>query len=261
MTEGNGTYADVQYLMRRTGETVAAWHTRIRGVSAHVVITDDGTVYQMVDFDHAAGSFNPNDRQGATTGYYHWPIIRDVLGTSYIDPNACSIVAEIAGKRATGPNDKQVRAAIAWANDMKNRYPTIRGAFGHADQTDTKGCPGTTVRMRSIFDAIGGHGRWKDNPDMLAITSEVAHEITVAKGANFYDLDGKTVLAVGSAALDWRSSPFACGSLYATYATIGGARRVILVKPTGVRGITNPCDDAITKAIAADRAKAHIVYE
>lgn len=256
MTEGNGGIGDVTYLARRSGETFAAWRTRIRGVSAHVVILDTGAIYQMVDFDNAAGSFNPADRMSATTGYYHWPIVRDVLGANYVDPNACSIVAEIAGKRANGPNAAQVKATIAWVNDMKGRYPTLRGAFGHHDQTDTKGCPGTTANMLAIFDGIGGHGLWSENPVMLKVTNEGAKQITVADNAPWYDLDGKTILAHGASALDWRNSPFQCGTFAATFATIGGIRRVILVKPSAIRDVPiapSNCDTEVATAIAEFR--------
>lgn len=240
MTEGNGTISDVQYLARRSGETVTQWHTRVRGVSAHVVITNDGIVHQMVDFSHAAGSFNPDDRNPATTGYYNGNVIRAVLGASYFDPNACTIVAEIAGKRADGPNAKQVAAAVAWALDMRRRFPTIRGAFGHADQTDTKGCPGLTANMKSIFSGVGGHGLFSSEVPMLAVTSEIPIEVTVADGAAWFDLDGRTVLTHGSQALTWRVSPFACGTFRAIYATIGGKRRAVLIKPNGTRPLPAP---------------------
>ena len=157
----------VSYLSRAAGETVTQWKTRVRGVSANACILSDGTVWQMVDWSNASGSMNPADRNPATTGYYNGTIIRAVLGDAYTDPNAWSISCEIAGRRADGPTQKQVAAAIAWGKDMAAMFPTLRGAYGHADQTDTKGCPGTTPNMRAIFDGLGGHGLW--NGDTMSI--------------------------------------------------------------------------------------------
>ena len=36
-------------------------------------------------------------------------------------------------------------------------FPTIRGAYGHHDQSP-KPCPGLTANMKSIFEGVGGHG-------------------------------------------------------------------------------------------------------
>ena len=91
MTEGNGGIGDVNYLARRVGETSEQWRTRLRGVSVHVVIIDTGEIYQMVRFDHMAGSFNPDDRNPATTGYYNGNILRAILGAQYHDPNAVTL--------------------------------------------------------------------------------------------------------------------------------------------------------------------------
>jgi hypothetical protein len=164
----------VSYLARHDGETVTQWRERIRGVSANACILSDGTVWQMVDWSHAAGSMNPADRNPDTTGYYNGTVIKDVLGSHYVDPNTWSIAVEIAGFRATGPTAKQVDAAIAWAIDMKSRFPTLRGAFGHHDQTDTKGCPGGTANMKAIFAGVGGHGLWPTLHD-TAIGDEMAY--------------------------------------------------------------------------------------
>lgn len=150
------------YLAQHFGETVTEWHTRIRGVSCHIALLTTGEPVQMVDFDNASGNVNPADRS-TDKGYYGHSTLVDVLGDHWTDPNAWSISMEIAGHAATGPNAAQVKAAIAWANDMKARYPSLRGAWGHADQTDTKGCPGLTDNMKAIFAGLGGHGLWEAN--------------------------------------------------------------------------------------------------
>lgn len=156
MTEGNGTIADVNYLARRAGETVSAWRSRVSGVSAHAVNIDDGTVWQMVDWTHCSGNLNPDDR-AAEYGYYGGSNLRAVLGDGWTNPNEYSLSMEIAGKRADGPTAAQVRSAIAWGLDMRSRFPTIRGAYGHHDQS-TKACPGLTSNMKAIFAGVGGHG-------------------------------------------------------------------------------------------------------
>jgi hypothetical protein len=235
MTEGSGGLGDVTYLARDPGESLAGWRARIRGVSAHVVILEDGDVWQMVDFGHAAGSFDPDARNPAVSGYYNGEVIREVLGGSFVDPNACSIVAEIAGRRAVGPTLAQVHATVEWVRDMRDQYPTIRGAFGHADQTSTKGCPGTTPNMRAIFDAIGGHGRWEDAMHYEAVSSEEPAVVTVAQGAPFLELDGKTVVGRASAALGPRPSPYGAGATHrAIYVTTAGVRRLVLVVPATI---------------------------
>jgi hypothetical protein len=169
----------VNYLARHTGETNAEWSKRIRGVSANACILSDGTVWNMVAWHHASGSMNPADRNNATSGYYNGTVIKAVLGSHFVDPNAWSISCEIAGFRAEGPTAKQVAAAVAWGEDMKSRFSTLRGAYGHHDQTDTKGCPGTTANMKRIFEELGGHGLWRD------IASDTTGEPDVATGFDF----------------------------------------------------------------------------
>jgi hypothetical protein len=247
----------VAYLARRADETVTQWRTRIRGVSANACILSDGTVWNMVDWSHAAGSMNPADRNPATTGYYNGTVIKDVLGSHYVDPNTWSIAAEIAGYRANGPTAKQVDAAIAWALDMKSRFPTLRGAFGHHDQTDTKGCPGTTANMKAIFAGIGGHGLWEVDVTPATIDDETPKTVTTALNSPWYDLDGKTVLKSDTAALVPRLSPYGAGTKRAIYATTGGIRRIVLVTPataTDIPPAVVDCDDVVK--VEHDRVKA-----
>jgi hypothetical protein len=250
----------VSYLARRADETVTQWRTRIRGVSANACILSDGTVWNMVDWSHAAGSMNPADRNPDTTGYYNGTVIKAVLGSHYVDPNTWSIAAEIAGFRADGPTDKQVDAAIAWALDMKSRFPTLRGAFGHHDQTDTKGCPGTTANMKAIFAGIGGHGLWETDVTPTTIDDETPKTVTTAANSPWYDLDGKTVLKSDTAALVPRLSPYGSGTKRAIYATTGGIRRVVLVTPataTDIPPVVVDCDDVVK--VEHDRVIAAVV--
>lgn len=150
---GDGT---LQYLARRNGESNYQWRTRVRGVSANFVILSTGEVVQMVGWDRASGSLNPSDR-GKTTGFYNTGVIQSILGSKYVDPNAWSLSVEVTGYRSNGPNRAQVEALVALVAEARDRYPTMRGAYGHADQTSTKGCPGTAPLMMEVWRRIG-HG-------------------------------------------------------------------------------------------------------
>jgi hypothetical protein len=87
----------------------------------------------------------------------------------------------------------------------------------------------------------------------IPITTEEPHEITVASGTGYYELDAKAKLGEASAALDWRASPFACGPdhWHAMYATINGLRRIVLVQPSGTRPVSSGSSDV--DAALADR--------
>lgn len=180
----------VSYLSKGDHETDAQWRTRIRGVSANACILSDGTIWQMVNWGHASGSMNPNNR-GPVSGYYNAGIIKDVLGAHYVDPNAYSISVEIAGFRAKGPTDAQVRSAVQWGHEMRQLYPTIRGAYGHADQTNTKGCPGLSANMKKIFEGVGGHGQFTANPigaNMYGINLATPNSfMKIGAGKKLYD--------------------------------------------------------------------------
>jgi hypothetical protein len=162
MTEGNGGYADVAYLAGNPA----------RGVSANFVALADGTIYQMLPWGNASGSLRPGDISTNAKPYYGGQFLKACLPDPlWRDPNSYIISIEIGGKAVDGPTPKQAAAVIAWAADMRSHYPTIVGAFGHADQTDQKPCPGDTPAMRGIFDAIGGHGLFikEDDPMIYSL--------------------------------------------------------------------------------------------
>src|SRR5678809_226907 len=53
---------------------------------------------------------------------------------------------------------------------MRRRFPTLRGAVGHHDQSP-KACPGVTPNMKAIFTGVGGHGLWpKEVPNVPGLT-------------------------------------------------------------------------------------------
>jgi hypothetical protein len=156
MTEGNAGLGGLAYL---AGDPE-------RGVTVHFYAQDNGVIWRMLDLDRISGSLNPGDIAGTREdkGHYGRRHLRAVLGAHYQDPNSYSITMEIGGRAAKGPTPAQVKAITAWGLDMRRQFPTIRGALGHADCTDTKGCPGTSAAMRSIFAGIGGHGLFSAAP-------------------------------------------------------------------------------------------------
>lgn len=180
------------YLARHSGEDLWEWADRVNGVSCNAALLSDGTIWQMLDWGHASGNLNPEDRAGEY-GYYGHHHLRDVLGDHWPDPNAWTISMEIAGFRKNGPTDAQVKAAIAWGLDMRSRYPKIRGAVGHHDQSP-KACPGLTANMKAIFAGVGGHGLFTED-DMVPYTGpdqEVGGTITTLRSTAAIPLNAKT---------------------------------------------------------------------
>lgn len=157
---GDGTAA---WLSRRAGEDLWQWADRVNGVSASFVIYKNGTQVQMVPWDHAAGNLNPEDRS-TDKGFYGPQVLRDVLGDKWRNPNEWTLSVEFTGFRADGLTDAQIASFIELNKEARERFPTMRGAFGHADQTDTKGCPGTHPSMLRLWDTIG-HGLFNDNQE------------------------------------------------------------------------------------------------
>lgn len=184
-----------EYLARHRGEDLWEWADRVNGVSCNAAILSTGEVVQMLDWGHASGNLNPEDRAGEY-GYYGHHHLVDVLGDGWTNPNEYTISAELAGFRDKGPTDAQVRSAIKWGLEMRAKYPTIRGATGHHDQS-SKECPGLTANMKAIFAGVGGHGLFTGGDVPLidfAPTSTVGGTVTVRDvadgGARVIPVDG-----------------------------------------------------------------------
>jgi hypothetical protein len=157
-----------------------------RGVSANFVCERSGRMVRMLPYNNASGSLNPNDRSTDKAYYGHSHLV-DVLGDWWRDPNSAVVSVEIEMYAKDGPTIAQVAALIAWSKDMRSRFPSIRGALGHADQTDTKGCPGTTANMKLVFSSIGGHGLWQEEPMLgIRIVEAVSGVSTVKSDAQHY---------------------------------------------------------------------------
>ena len=269
-----------------------------RGVSVHAVCDRAGVVTQMLKWGDASGSLNTANRS-TEKGYYGHSVLVAVLGDWWTDPNSAIVSMEIEGMAATGPNALQVPAVIAWGLDMRRMFTTIRGAFGHADQTDTKGCPGTTAAMKAIFAGIGGHGLFTtptetstvaptgstgDSMATTTITLFPKGPQTVAVGPGTlqgYKLDSGTGVMTNGAKQAFAA---ASGCLADAYVAISGRGTFVRVTngvfagqllsgsaapvvkfPNGdplalpVAG-TGITQADLAAAIAADRAKARITY-
>ena len=195
---GDGT---LPYLARRSGESDARWRERVRGVSSNFVILSTGETVQMVRWDRASGSMNPSDR-GKTTGFYRTQVIQEVLGAKYIDPNAYSLSVEITGYRNVGPNRAQVEALIALIAEARDRYPSLRGAYGHADQTSTKGCPGTAPLMLEAWQRIG-HGLFTLEEAMPLYSVPGRIKAQFPAGTPHYEVPGGTQTGTIKDATTW----------------------------------------------------------
>lgn len=271
----------VGFLGRKSGESLSAWRDRVNGVSCHVAILSDGTIWQMLGWERACGNLNPNDRAGEY-GYYGGSYLRAVMGNHYTNPNAWSVSCELAGWRDKGPTDAQVRSAIAWGLQMRRMFPSIRGSFGHHDQSP-KPCPGSTPNMKAIFAGIGGHGLFTSNPqeepDVRFINAsgiEVTSNrlLPVRDGSAWRTLDGVTagsfrgdqkVPVIGR--VDGRTGRYAVR--IATGVTDiyddGELRPTVVLVESNVAladlevAPPPPAPDC-SDAIAADRAKARITW-
>lgn len=249
MAEGGGT---VHYLSKTGGV--------LRGVSVHAVCELSGRVVQMLPWSHISGSLNPADRSSDKLYFGHQHLV-DVLGPKWTDPNTVVLSMEIEGFANLGPNHAQVDAAVAWGEDMKSLFSSLRGALGHADQTDTKRCPGTTLAMRLIFEGVGGHGLWhpssdpnQPGDDMLKVSDETEVLIDLVLNTEVLDPAGKhmTVITAGAVAKDV-VSPFEStlgpnATYRAAYVTSGGVRQLGLIhKPdANVHPILTPdCKDKV----------------
>lgn len=210
MAEGGGT---VGYLSRNPP----------RGVSVHAVCDVRGIVTQMLRWDRASGSLNPADRSSDKAYFGHSTLV-ETLETWWTDPNSAVLSMEIEGFAVFGPNQAQVLAAIAWGLDMVSRFPSLRGAIGHADQTDTKRCPGSTPAMRQIFDGVGGHGLWHPSSvpleePMPTIVSRDPAIVDLEVGDQLFDVAGKPLVPVSKK--QTQESPWAETFGGGTYRLIG----------------------------------------
>jgi N-acetyl-anhydromuramyl-L-alanine amidase AmpD len=223
-------------------------------VSVHFVVEGTGRIVQMLPLDHMQSSIRTSAIRLDDDDPYIWagvPVIyghtaaHDVMGSwsnvvTTLGPNHASIGVEVEGFAKDGPNAKQADAMRQLFAYLAERFPGIK-SLGHRDFASYKGCPGQLIP----WDKLGGHA---GETAMKAITSEVPAQVTVAAGTRLYALDGTTVIRTQATALDWRSSPFACGLQRAIYATVGTVRQLVLCKPSATRPVPVPDADAAYNA-------------
>jgi hypothetical protein len=269
MSEGGDNL--VSYLARRPGEDLHQWADRVNGVSCNAALLSDGTIWRMLPWDHASGNLNPGDRAGEY-GYYGGHHLRAVLGSYWPDPNAWTVSMEIAGRRAVGPTPAQVTAAVRWGLEMRARFPTIRGATGHHDQSP-KACPGPTAAMKAIFAGVGGHGLFATEDIVKSFPLYPRPTVAVIReGAWLYDNDalapsagnvqvspGRGFPAVGRPASKVRMIDFDDRSMWVKLddcLSIAEVPPVVVPPPD----CTSEVNAAVIVAVAEDRAKARVVW-
>ena len=143
--------------------------------SSHFVVEHSGHVVQMVgwgDADHSLHIDRPHGPPGPGDCHsFSLDVARNLLGAAGIaDPNAYLIAVEIEGwaKDHTsgnpprtvpaGPKPAQVKALRDLIDDLRNRYPTLRGVLGHRDFQNYKACPGCHVFDKVHHDAFTDAG-------------------------------------------------------------------------------------------------------
>lgn len=118
-----------------------------------------------------------------------------------------------------------------------------------------RGVDGNHARQR-ILDLVK-----RSKVGQATITDETAKIVTKAADTPWYDTDGKTIVLATPPALAPRLSPYGVFSLRAIFATVDGARRIVLIKPDTVTDIVDPTQfdatdiaNARAEQAAADQA-------
>ena len=146
--------------------TVGYFERTARNVSSHFVIERTGRIVQMVALTDASHTqhvqFDPDDADAEDCGIYSEAVGRAVLGTGWVDVNRYAVGIEVEGFRADGPNAAQVESIAELAAYLRRTLPTLRGALGHRDVQDYKGCPG----CKFPWARVGGHGLFTEDEPM-----------------------------------------------------------------------------------------------
>lgn len=252
MSEGGDELAG--YLARHPGEDLHQWAARVSGVSCNAALLSSGEIVQMLAWNHASGNLNPNDRAGEYN-FYGGHHLREVLGAHWPDPNTWLVSMEIAGRRANGPTDAQVTAAIKWGRDMMALFPTIRGTVGHHDQSP-KPCPGVTANMKAIFAGLGGHGLWTAQEEPMIPISNISapgpYNVALKVNVQLYDQSFKPLVKVSQP--QTAEGLFVTGSGYVGIEVVtGGQRQLAFAKIADVTLTAKPAPPAAdcTAAVAA----------
>ena len=150
-------------------------------------------------------------------------------------------------------------ASNVWNTVLGGQKPTIwqygpRPIAGRKP-VDGDAYRGTRTQLEAFTGAIQS-GPIGGDVSPKAITDETPNEISVAANAKLFDLDGTTVLDTAGP-LPWRASPYGVGNLRATYATLAGVRRLVLVVPSAMRPIPATGDVLHDVVLTSDGKKLY----
>lgn len=240
------------------------------GPSAHYYLNRDGSGIHAIDEAQFAAWSN-GDLNQPRVANHGVAYLADLKARGYNANEGCYLEIESVGA-ATVPlqiTDAQVATLaglIAAASQATGIIIDETTVIGHymINTVDRPHCPSLTpdAFMSEVIAAAKEIG---DTVAQAPITDETPRQITIAKGSPFYDLDAKTILTRAAIDFTWRDSPYGVGVvtngealLRSFYGQAGSpARRVMLVKPSGVRVPTQDC----TAEITADRAKAFVAWK
>lgn len=269
MAEGGGTVA---YLAKDNPN----------GVSVHFVVETSGRIVQMLLLSHANGSIRPTAIRTSDDAPYPWAgaaitygatAAAAVLGAWHRDPNSATIGVEVEGFAKDGPNAVQAAALVRLYADLANRFPGIR-SLAHRDFADYKGCPGHLFP----WDRVGGHG---PEGDPMAIYTLIPVEGRFTIPANTAVKAYRPAADGWAVAKTWPAGPASSAAYDARLGRLSGTTQpssLLRVSTGALAGLylstadvdevdaprvdDSPYSQAdLDAAIAADRAKARIVYQ
>lgn len=176
----------------------------------------------------------------------------------------------VLSARAEGPGTRDMREIIYSPDgDAVLRWDRERGfssapRTGEADSTHRTHTHISYYRDSETHDKIiAFRGYWEqDDMAQLPISDTTPATVTIGRGTRRYMPDGQPDGYIFDQAYV-RFSPYGVGSFRAYYATVDSKRVLRLVVPTASEPVPIPvadCESAIETAIAADRARARIVY-
>jgi hypothetical protein len=258
--------------------TVGYFTTTTRNVSSHFVIERSGRIVQVVRFTDASHTqhvaIDDDDRDAADCGIYDEALGRAVVGPGWPDINRYLIGIEVEGFRVDGPNAAQVASIVALYRDLRGRLPTLIGNLGHRDVQDQKSCPGCKFPWSQI-DGHGLFGKATTEGPVLdhVITGTTTGQVRVLTGNLWRISDGELVkvpagyvrnvvatITLAAPLPGFTGDEFRKGYLV-TYSS--GVPHFVLDKDvdyTPPAPVVVDCSTEVAEAVAADRARARIVY-
>lgn len=230
------------------------------GPSAHYYINRDGSGIRAVAERFAAWSNGDINKPNVNNAGVQALLALRAKGLNinegvYLETE-CVGTATVAGQWTDQQFDT-VAGLIAHAS-IATGLPINRSTvLTHADinSVDRRNCAFLAVNRETLLARLISLaiGKVDGNVAQAPITDQTLKEITLAKGAKWFDLDGKTVLATNAKNLPWRPSPYGVGKLRAMFGGLhkGSPAQVVLVAPTSIRDVTPPAKDCTSEKTAA----------